>query len=483
MERMTKETRVVNPEKAPESYLTDIGQNGIFVHPKGDSTSGWRISDAIELLKSGVSWFKLWLDSNVMKLRLGRADSSHVTLDGSGMDVSDGTDSIASFGATARIGKAAGPRVTIESSGADIYGASNGSENLAHIGYASGNAQSGTDTAPYYTLGRRRPGSEIGNWSMAEGTAVIASGFASHAEGFGPTASGLFSHAEGMSSTASGEDSHSEGESTTASGHSSHAEGGNTTASNAYSHAEGANTVASGFYSHAQNDHTVAGGTSQTVIGRYNENDVSNAFEVGNGNENRRSNALALKWDGTLELATALPISSGGTGATSAADAWTALGGGSVGKKNSLSASDIPNIPTSKLNDGVLGTARGGTGTADFGNITDKVNVSSNKSISASTWTAADSFSLAAGTWLIISHTEWASASAGVRAHCVSPTSAAAAANSTSYATSPGGTAVRLTSMSFVSPTSETTYYLNVYQSHSAAINLTARRVRVMRIK
>ena len=37
-----------------------------------------------------------------------------------------------------------------------------------------------------------------------------------------------------------------------------------------------------------------------------------------------------------------LGIDHGGTGATTAANAWTALGGGSIGKKNSLAASDIP---------------------------------------------------------------------------------------------------------------------------------------------
>lgn len=57
-----------------------------------------------------------------------------------------------------------------------------------------------------------------------------------------------------------------------------------------------------------------------------------------------------------------LPIAQGGTGKTSAADAWGALGGGSIGKKNSLAASDIPNHSTSKLTSGTLGIARGGTG-------------------------------------------------------------------------------------------------------------------------
>ena len=57
-----------------------------------------------------------------------------------------------------------------------------------------------------------------------------------------------------------------------------------------------------------------------------------------------------------------LSIGNGGTGATSAADAWTNLGGGSIGKKDSLAASDIPNISTDKLTSGTLGVARGGTG-------------------------------------------------------------------------------------------------------------------------
>lgn len=83
-----------------------------------------------------------------------------------------------------------------------------------------------------------------------------------------------------------------------------------------------------------------------------------------------------------------LPIAQGGTGKTSAADAWDALGGGSIGKKDSLAASDIPSLAaskitsgtfnaaripslnTSKLTAGTLGVARGGTG---FSAVTSKL--------------------------------------------------------------------------------------------------------------
>ena len=46
----------------------------------------------------------------------------------------------------------------------------------------------------------------------------------------------------------------------------------------------------------------------------------------------------------------------------SAANTWTAIGGGSIGKKSSLSASDIPSLSTDKLTSGTLPISRGGTG-------------------------------------------------------------------------------------------------------------------------
>lgn len=101
------------------------------------------------------------------------------------------------------------------------------------------------------TIGSRKDGGRIGEYSFANGSGVTASVPHSHAEGGDTTASGPYSHAEGVTTTASGENSHSEGNGTTASGPDSHAEGTSTTASGPGSHAEGISTTALGIGSHA----------------------------------------------------------------------------------------------------------------------------------------------------------------------------------------------------------------------------------------
>ena len=89
------------------------------------------------------------------------------------------------------------------------------------------------------TIGSRKDGESVGEYSFANGFEVTASGYNSHAEGYYTTASTNYSHAEGIGTTASGDCSHAEGDYTTASGDYSHAEGKDTTASGYCSHAEG----------------------------------------------------------------------------------------------------------------------------------------------------------------------------------------------------------------------------------------------------
>lgn len=229
--------------------------------------------------------------------------------------------SISSFSASGiRLGNSAGGSYAlVDSDSFDIY---HGNSEMVHFGYGSGNAQSGTALAPYYTIGKRTDNSAIGNYSIAEGYFTIASGYSSHAEGYSTTSSNISSHAEGYSTTASGHSSHAqgrwsvasdisshaEGSNTTASGYCSHAQGSDTVASGMRSHAEGSNTTASGILSHAQGLYTLASSNYQHVQGKCNIEDTNEkyAFIIGNGNNNNnvitRSNALTVDWTGALDV-------------------------------------------------------------------------------------------------------------------------------------------------------------------------------------
>lgn len=224
---------------------------------------------------------------------------------------------------------------------------------------------------PHYSFGTTSGNN--GDYAFSHGTSVLASGTSAYAGGQSCTAAGDESHAEGKNSSvwANATAAHAEGFGTTAKGSYSHAEGSGTVAGQQCAHAEGHSSAANGEDSHAQNTGTIANAASQTALGKYNATDATKAVIVGNGSDDsNRSNAYTLDWDGNevlaggLTLGTPLTIANGGTGATTAADAWDALGGGSIGKKDSLAASDIPNLAASKITSGTLGVARGGTGKA-----------------------------------------------------------------------------------------------------------------------
>lgn len=270
------------------------------------------------------------------------------SLDFNVVDTTEGTyTTTATFTSTgAQIGQSGTAHSVIDADGQRFY-ASNGTTQLANIGYGEGQSQTGTAIAPYYTFGIRASNSTIGNYSMAEGQSTTARGYSSHAEGMSTTAMGGASHAEGSHTTASVANSHAEGNYTTASGIASHAEGNYTTASERWSHAEGDYTIADGMashaegnyttasgnwshaegnyttsqgtYSHAQNLFTVATENSQTVIGKYNSairsgsgttadpytySDAGDyAFIIGNGTGDAtadRSNAFTVDWAGNV---------------------------------------------------------------------------------------------------------------------------------------------------------------------------------------
>lgn len=181
-----------------------------------------------------------------------------------GMAVRDGMAELATFSAEGMNVK------TYDSQGNDV--------DIAHLGYASGASETGTATKPYYTLGQRQANSTIGNYSIANGYQVVASGFASCAEGYYTSATGKRgSHAEGYYTIASGDDG-------------SHAGG-------LYSEARSRGSFAHGFYA-------VANAPWQVVFGQYNEIDTNNDYWliIGSGqDENNRFNAFTVDVQGYIE--------------------------------------------------------------------------------------------------------------------------------------------------------------------------------------
>ena len=81
------------------NFVTDT-KDGIFVHPKNNKDDGVRITDAIEIIKGGLSFFRAWIADGLGKVRVGRADEGHTDIDSYGMTVygADGTKQLAKIG-------------------------------------------------------------------------------------------------------------------------------------------------------------------------------------------------------------------------------------------------------------------------------------------------------------------------------------------------------------------------------------------------
>lgn len=168
---------------------------------------------------------------------------------------------------------------------------------MAKIEYGSGNSISGTDSAPYYTLGSVRSGA-IGNYSLLVGSGT-ASGYKSISMGNGCTASGSVSVAIGNNSTATSDYCISIGNSSSS--------------KSVGAISLGENAIASGSHSVAIGTYVASTSNYNTVIGKYNAATVSSngsyldvgdyAFIIGNGTANTtadRSNALTVDWNGNL---------------------------------------------------------------------------------------------------------------------------------------------------------------------------------------
>lgn len=406
-----------------------------------------------------------------------------------------------------------GNYVTVDSDSLDIY---HQNTQMAHFGYETGTAESGTATAPCYTLGTRKSGSTVGNYSVAEGLDVVASGFrshaeggkvsidgtlfystasgdSSHAEGNGTTASGAGSHAEGIGTTASGADAHAEGNLTIASGTASHAEGISTKAIGAYSHAEGYGSRASGRASHAGGYYTSAESYYQTAIGKFNTTDANDTYAliIGNGADvNHRSNALTVDWNGEIEIGGQYSVWHEGNFAPSSKQD-TITGGASTITSSDLTASKalVSNssgkVAVSTVSSTELGYVSGVTSAIQTQlngkqatlsvTISEPIGTDSTPCATGATITQG-SVTFDPGTYLILVSAFFSSNSANRRVMYFSNTSTGSAIDGTVYDArqAVNGAASRLKFQTIKTFETSTTLYLRAYQNSGSELTFTA---------
>lgn len=302
--------------KTATNYITSVTNDGIWVHPDGQgpdtsttpptttSTTGWHMSDVLEYLKAGASWFKLWMNTtlNKMQLRLGLETSGHTVLDDTGMEVfADASTSVARFGSDgAQVGKSTGQHVVIDQDSLDIM---NGSTVSATFGETASIGRTRVADSMCINLGKdsgnNRGITEIARWADSstkryylraihdinnDNDYVVIGVSNGTYPGYGQYSVALGSHSSRTSGPLG-----------------------------SYSIAEGKDSRAGGEASHAQNLGTIAAKQSQTAIGTYNAEDTSSttthpsgdgrygeyALVIGNGTgDDNRSNAFAVKWDG-----------------------------------------------------------------------------------------------------------------------------------------------------------------------------------------
>lgn len=288
-------------------------------------TTGWRIGSVFELVRQGVSWFKLWVENNIVKLRLGKVDSGHIILDADSMDVLDSSsDTIASFGADgAQIGKSDESHVIIGSNSIKMSESTSSLFTIEFDGLVN-IINSGGDTSakPYsnndinsiaamlntgytvndsivfdpegnrtlYTIVRNVVNNRFGNIICSPNLYI-----------YYDDTSGIFEPSTLMTPQVD----HDSIPTLIAMGETSVKATGDNLEIYASGIATGNNSIASGQYSHAQNYMTRAASNYQTALGKCNVEDADDAYAVivGNGtSDNARSNALTVGWDATTKL-------------------------------------------------------------------------------------------------------------------------------------------------------------------------------------
>ena len=137
------EAAIEEAAKVAGNYIVETATNDVWVHSENHGpnssgvatadTYGWRIGSVFELVRAGLSYFKMWVENSVAKVRVGLENAGHSVFSPDGMEVfTDSTTSVARFGSTARVGESAKAHVNITGSATEFY-AEDGSTKLAEI--------------------------------------------------------------------------------------------------------------------------------------------------------------------------------------------------------------------------------------------------------------------------------------------------------------------------------------------------------------
>ena len=118
--------------KVAGNYIVNAGTTGdVWIHSENHgpndsgvattNTYGWRIGSVFELVRAGLSYFKMWLDGTVAKVRVGLESAGHSIFSPDGMEVfTDASTSVAKFGAISRVGSEEGLNITTTGSAVEF---------------------------------------------------------------------------------------------------------------------------------------------------------------------------------------------------------------------------------------------------------------------------------------------------------------------------------------------------------------------------
>ena len=154
------------------SFITvETDNHGISVHPEDDMSTGWKIGDAIELFKGGLSYIKLWIENNIPKIRIGKSDQGHILLDNDSVDIKNNNDVIASFGETTIIGKEAANNLRTKIAGGSFQIIDDDNSTIVNIGKVRATASQAQKI--HFSFGTR-DNAPYGNYSFVQGTSNAA---------------------------------------------------------------------------------------------------------------------------------------------------------------------------------------------------------------------------------------------------------------------------------------------------------------------